>query len=60
MKRKTFLIAAVTAEVKAKLIVARFEKEFLNGNQNQRGNGTKAGQTNNAQGNVPQQPVYRG
>jgi hypothetical protein len=55
MNRRSYLLAAVDAEVRAKLAIARYSKEFeTNGNPNQRGNGAPTGQTNNAQGNVPQ------
>ncbi len=60
MNKRTYLIAAVNAEVKAKMIIAKFDKEFSNGNPNQQRNSPPAGQTNNAAGNVPQQPGYGG
>ena len=58
MTKREFNIAYVSAELKAKLAVTRFEKEFENGNQNQQRNSAQGGQTNDAAGNVPQQPVY--
>lgn len=63
MNKRSYLIAAVNAEVLAKTHIARFEKEFTNGNPNQRRVNPTGGQANNAQGNVPaqqpvQQPVY--
>ena len=60
MKRRTWLIAVVSAEIKFKTAVDRFDKEFSNGNQNQQGRSASGGQNNNAQGNVPaQQPVQQ-
>lgn len=66
MKRRTWLIANVNAQVKSQLAFQKFEKEFINGNQNQRRSGPKGGQAVDAQGNVPaeqpavQQPQYGG
>jgi hypothetical protein len=67
MNRRSYLIATVSAEIRAKTVILRFEKEFGNGNQNQRRDSAQTGQTNNAAGVVPnnaaptsQQPVYGG
>jgi hypothetical protein len=60
MNKRAYLIAAVNAELKAKLDIDKFDKEFSNGNQNNQGNGSAIRQDNNAQGNVPQQPQYGG
>lgn len=61
MNKRAFNISYVTAELKAKLCIGKFEKEFENGNQNQQQQPTpQLRQDNNAQGNVPQQPGYGG
>lgn len=60
MNKRSFLIAYVNAELKAKIAFTRFEKEFQNGNQNTVRNSTAVRQNNNAQGNVPVQPKYGG
>jgi hypothetical protein len=60
MNKRAFNLAYVEAEIRAKLNIQKFEKEFENGNQNQSGNAPTVRQDNNAQGNVPQQPVYGG
>lgn len=60
MNNRAWLIAQANAELKATLIITKFEKEFQNGNQNQGNNAPAVRQDNNAQGNVPQQSVYGG
>jgi hypothetical protein len=60
MNKRSYLIAVVNAQLKATQCIKKFEKEFQNGNQNPKGNGPQSGQTNNAAGNVPQQPGYGG
>jgi hypothetical protein len=67
MNRRGFNIAAVNAEVKAQVRIAKFTQEFeQNGNQNQGRPSAPVRQNNNAQGVVPpaaaqvQQPVYGG
>lgn len=60
MNKRSYLIAAASAELKAKTCIAKFDKEFKNGNQNRAGNPAQVRQDNNAQGNVPQQPIYGG
>jgi hypothetical protein len=59
MNKRDFNIAYVNAEIRAKMQIDKFAKEFENnGNQNQTGNVPQLRQDNNAQGNVPQQPQY--
>lgn len=58
MNKRDFNIAYVNAELKAKITITKFEKEFENGNQNQRRDVPANGQTNDAPRNVPQQPGY--
>lgn len=61
MNRRSFNIAYVTAELRAKYSIQKFDKEFVqNGNQNQGKPASPVRQDNNAQGNVPQQPQYGG
>jgi hypothetical protein len=62
MNKRAFNIAYVSAELKAKLCITKFEKEFeKNGNQNQQGQSTPQLRQDNApQGNIPQQPGYGG
>lgn len=61
MKKRNFNIAYVTAELRAKLAIQEFEKEFeQNGNQNQKRTVSQLRQDNNAKGNVPQQSQYGG
>jgi hypothetical protein len=58
--RRGFNIAAVKAEIRAKMAFIKFEQEFgNNGNQNQP-TVPPTGQNNNPQGNVLQQPQYGG
>jgi hypothetical protein len=61
MNKRSFNLAYVKAELRSKITIQRFEKEFeQNGNQNQSGNASPVRQNNDAQGNVPQQPQYGG
>jgi hypothetical protein len=53
MNRRTFLIAVVNAEVRAKIALMKFDQEFNNASQNT----AKIGQNNQSAGNVPQQPA---
>lgn len=59
MNKRAYNIAYVNAELRAKLAIGKFEKEFRNnGNQNQSRNVPQVRQDNNATRVVPQQPVY--
>lgn len=61
MNKRAYLVAVVKAEVRAKMAIQRFEKEFeTNGNPNQRGGSPTVRQNNTPTGNVPQQPGYGG
>lgn len=60
MNKRSYLIASVNAELKARIAITKFDKEFRNGNQNQQRNGSAVRQGNNAAGNIPQQPQYGG
>lgn len=50
MDKNAFLVAMVTAELKAALNIGKFEKEFENAQQ------TRLDANNQTTGNVPQQP----
>jgi hypothetical protein len=64
MKKRDFNIAYVTAELRAKLAIAKFNKEFENAQgsntirKNPSGPNTNGGQTDNANRNVSGQSGY--
>ena len=60
MNKRSYMIAVVNAELRAKIAITKFEKEFQNGNQNPSRPATPSRPNNNAERNVPKQPVYGG
>lgn len=61
-QKRVFNLAYVDAELRAKLTIQKFEKEFENATnaKNTPAKPAPAGQTNPAEGNVPQQPSLGG